>query len=135
MQFRSAHECHSASPRSARSSCGIVEYVLASKLARKRLRVHPPFQGGDSDTKRKEALHVSKRKETVVRMLGRAVQIVYGPVGTGMSGIEPDKSAIEARKLLKKLQLLANKDPENRFGIVFVRLQLKLLRHLRNSKR
>lgn len=77
---------------------------------------------------------MSKRKQTVVRMLRRAVQIVYGPVGNSMSGFEPDKSALDAHKLLKKLQQLAKKDPENLFDVYFMRLQLKLLKMLRKSK-
>jgi len=77
---------------------------------------------------------MSKRKHTVVRMLEQVVTIVCGATGAGMSGIEPDGSALEIRKLLKRLQRLANKDPDNKFGTYFVRLQLKLLKHLRNSK-
>jgi hypothetical protein len=76
---------------------------------------------------------VSKRKQTVVRMLAQAVQIVYGSVGADMSGIEPDKSERDARKLLMQLQQLANKDPGNEFGVCFVRLQLNLLKRMRNS--
>jgi hypothetical protein len=51
-----------------------------------------------------------------------------------MSGIKPDKSERDARKLLRQLQRLANKDPGNKFGVYFVRLQLKLLKRMRNSK-
>jgi hypothetical protein len=51
-----------------------------------------------------------------------------------MSGIEPDGSELEARNLLKLLQQLANKDPDNKFGTYFVRLQLKLLKRVRNFK-
>ena len=77
---------------------------------------------------------MSKRKKTVVRMLAQVVQMLYSPAGTGMSGIEPDESALDIRKLLKKLQQLADQDPENQFGTCFVRLQLKLLKRLRSSK-
>jgi len=77
---------------------------------------------------------MSKRKHAVVRMLERVVNIVYAATGTGMSGIEPDGSELEIRKLLKQLQRLANKDPDNKFGTCFVRLQLKLLKHLRDPK-
>ena len=77
---------------------------------------------------------MSKRKRTVVRMLAQVVQILYSSASTGMSGIEPDESALEIRKLLKKLQQLADQDPENKFGTCFVRLQLKLLKRLRGSK-
>ena len=76
---------------------------------------------------------MSKRKHTVVRMLEQVVNIVYA-TGASMSGIEPDGSAFEIRKLLKRLQRLANKDPDNKFGTCFVRLQLKLLKRLRDSK-
>ena len=77
---------------------------------------------------------MSKRKETVVRMLAQVVQVVYGIPDPSMSGIEPDRSELEARNSLKRLQRLANKDPDNKFGTYFVRLQLKLLKRLRNSK-
>ena len=77
---------------------------------------------------------MSKRKQTVARMLEQVVQIVYGANCSDLSGIEPDRSELEARKMLKRLQRLANKDPGNKFGACFVRLQLKLLKHLRNSK-
>jgi len=77
---------------------------------------------------------MSKRKQAVVRMLAQVVQILYGPASSGMSGIEPDGSELEARKFLKRLQRLANKDPDNKFGACFVRLQLKLLKRLRKSK-
>ncbi len=77
---------------------------------------------------------MSKKKETVVRMLAQVVQIVYGPACTDMSGIEPDKSELEARKLLSQLQRLADKDPNSKFGTYFVRLQLKLFKRIRNSK-
>jgi hypothetical protein len=77
---------------------------------------------------------MSKRKQAVVRMLGRVVQVVYGPPGSDMSGIEPDRSELESRNLLKRLQRLANKDPDNEFGTCFVRLQLMLLKRLRNLK-
>jgi hypothetical protein len=77
---------------------------------------------------------VSKRKQTVVRMLAQAVQIVYGSASADMSGIEPGKSELDARKLLMQLQRLANKDPGNKFGVCFARLQLKLLKRMRNSK-
>jgi len=77
---------------------------------------------------------MSRRKQTVVRMLAQVVQVVYGSSGSNMSGIEPDRSELEARNLLKRLQQLANKDPDNRFGTYFVRLQVKLFKHLRNSK-
>lgn len=77
---------------------------------------------------------MSRRKQTVVRMLAQVVQIVYGSAGADMSGNEPDKSELAVRKLLKKLQQLADGDPDNKFGIYFVRLQLKLLKVLRNSR-
>lgn len=67
-------------------------------------------------------------------MLAQAVHIVYGSAGADMSGIEPDKSELDARKLLMQLQRLANKDPGNKFGICFVKLQLKILKRMRNSK-
>jgi hypothetical protein len=77
---------------------------------------------------------VSRKKQTVVRMLARVVRIVYGSAVADMSGIEPDKSELAVRKLLKELQQLADRDPENQFGTYFVRLQLKLLKRLRNSR-
>lgn len=77
---------------------------------------------------------MSKRKHTVVRMLAQVVHIVYGTTSSSMSGIEPDRSEHEVRNLLKRLLRLANKDPDNQFGTYFVRLQLKLLKRLRNSK-
>jgi len=77
---------------------------------------------------------MSRRKQAVVRMLARVVQIVYGSASTSMSGIEPDRSELEARNSLKRLQRLANKDPDNQFGSCFVRLQMKLLKRLRKSK-
>ena len=77
---------------------------------------------------------MSKRKHAVVRMLGQVVNIIYGATGSSMSGIEPDRSELEIRKLLKRLQRLANKDPDDKFGMYFVRLQLKLMKRLRNSK-
>jgi len=64
----------------------------------------------------------------------RWVHIVYGPAGSDMSGNEPDKSELAVRKLLNKLQQLADRDPNNKFGTYFVRLQLKLLKRLRNSR-
>jgi hypothetical protein len=67
-------------------------------------------------------------------MLAQVVQIVYGPTSTDMSGIEPDKSELAVRKLLNKLQQLADRDPDSKFGTYFVRLQLKLLKRLRNSR-
>lgn len=79
-------------------------------------------------------LTVSKRKKAVVRMLEQVVQITYGTAESGMSGIEPDESELNSRKLLSQLRHLANKDPDNMFGIYFVRLQLKLLKRLRNHK-
>lgn len=77
---------------------------------------------------------MSKRKNTVVRMLSQVAQIVYGATGSSMSGIEPDGSELEVRKLLIRLHRLANKDPDNKFGTCFVRLQLKLLKRLRSSQ-
>ena len=77
---------------------------------------------------------MSKRKQTVVRMLARVVKIVHGATNASMSGIEPDRSELDARKLLRRLRKLANKDPDNQFGTCFVRLQFRLLKHLRNSK-
>lgn len=77
---------------------------------------------------------MSRRKQTVVRMLAQVVHIVYGSAGTDMSGKEPDESELAVRKLLKKLQQLADRDPSNKFGTYFVRLQLKLLKRLRSSK-
>lgn len=77
---------------------------------------------------------MSRRKQAVVRMLAQVVQVVYAPPGSSMSGIEPDGSELEARNSLKRLQRLANKDPDNKFGTYFVRLLIKLLKHLRNSK-
>lgn len=77
---------------------------------------------------------MSKRKHTVVRMLEQVVGIIYDATEASMSGIEPDGSEPEIRKMLKRLQRLANKDPDNKFGTCFVRLQLKLLKRLRNSK-
>lgn len=76
---------------------------------------------------------MSRRKKTVVRMLAQVVNIVHS-AGPDMSGKEPDKSELAVRKLLKKLQQLADRDPENRFGTYFVRLQLRLLKRLRNSR-
>lgn len=60
-------------------------------------------------------------------MLGQAVQIAYGPV-------VPDMSGLDARKLLKKLQQLANRDPDHEFDVYYGRLQLKLLKKLRKFK-
>jgi hypothetical protein len=77
---------------------------------------------------------MSRRKQTVVRMLAQVVHIIYGSTGTDMSGNEPDKSELAVRKLLKMLQQLADRDPCNKFGTYFVRLQLKLLKRLRNSR-
>ena len=77
---------------------------------------------------------MSKRKQAVVRMLAKVVHVVYAPPRPSMSGIEPDGSELEARNLLKLLQQLANKDPDNKFGTYFVRLQLKLLKRVRNFK-
>jgi hypothetical protein len=77
---------------------------------------------------------MSRKKQTVVRMLAQVVHIVYGPAGTDMSGNEPDKSELAVRKLLKKLQQLADRDPNSKFGTYFVRLQLKLLKRLRSSR-
>lgn len=77
---------------------------------------------------------MSKRKQTVVRMLEQVVQVIYGPSRPGVSGIEPGRSELEVRDWLKRLQRLANKDPGNKFGTSFVRLQLKLLKRLRNCK-
>jgi hypothetical protein len=77
---------------------------------------------------------MSRRKQTVVRMLAQVVHIIYGSVGTDMSGTEPDKSELAVRKLLKMLQQLADRDPNNMFGTYFVRLQLKLLKHLRSDR-
>jgi hypothetical protein len=77
---------------------------------------------------------MSRRKKTVVRMLAQVVHIVYSPAGTDMSGNEPDRSELAVRKLLRILQQLADRDPENKFGTYFVRLQLKLLKVLRNSR-
>ncbi len=77
---------------------------------------------------------MSRKKQTVVRMLAQAVHIVYGSAGTDMSGIEPDKSELAARKLLNKLHQLADRDPSNKFDTYFVRLQLKLLKRLRSSR-
>ncbi len=76
---------------------------------------------------------MSRRKKTVVRMLAQVVNIIDS-AGTDMSGKEPDKSELAVRKLLKKLQQLADRDPENRFGTYFVRLQLRLLKRLRDSR-
>jgi hypothetical protein len=76
---------------------------------------------------------MSKRKHAVVRMLEQVVNIVCVATDASMSGIEPDGSVLEIRKLLMRLQRLANKDPDNKFGTCFVRLQLKLLKRLRNS--
>lgn len=77
---------------------------------------------------------MSRRKQTVVRMLAQVVHIVYCSAGTDMSGNEPDKSELAVRKLLEKLQQLADRDPNNKFGTYFVRLQLKLLKRLRSSR-
>ena len=77
---------------------------------------------------------MSRRKQSVVRMLAKVVRVVYAPPNPSMSGIEPDRSELEARSSLKLLQHLANKDPDNEFGKHFVRLQLKLLKRLRNYK-
>jgi hypothetical protein len=77
---------------------------------------------------------MSRKKQTVVRMLAQVVQIVYGSADTDMSGNEPDKSELAVRRLLKKLQQLADGDPDNSFGTYFVRLQLKLLKVLRNAR-
>jgi len=77
---------------------------------------------------------MSRRKQAVVRMLAKVVRVVYAPPNPSMSGIEPDRSELEARNLLQLLQHLANKDPDNKFGMYFVRLQLKLLKRLRNFK-
>jgi hypothetical protein len=77
---------------------------------------------------------MSRRKQTVVRMLAQVVHVVYGSADADMSGNEPDKSELAVRKLLKKLQQLADGDPDNKFGTYFVRLQLTLLKVLRNSR-
>jgi hypothetical protein len=77
---------------------------------------------------------MSRRKKVVVRMLEQAVQVVYGPASADLSGIEPDRSELDARRLLKRLHWLTNKDPGNEFGTCFVRLQLKLLKRLRKFK-
>jgi hypothetical protein len=76
---------------------------------------------------------MSKRKHAVVRMLEQVVKIVC-TTDASMSGIEPDGPVLEIRKLLMRLQRLANKDPDKQFGTCFVRLQLKLLKRLRNPK-
>ena len=76
---------------------------------------------------------MSRRKKTVVRMLEQVVHILYSSASTDMSGTEPDKSERMVRRLLKILQQLADRDPDNKFGTYFVRLQLKLLKHLRNT--
>jgi len=66
-------------------------------------------------------------------MLEQVVHILYNSTSTDMSGKEPDKSERTVRRLLKILQQLADRDPDNKFGTYFVRLQLKLLKHLRNT--
>lgn len=74
-----------------------------------------------------------RKKKKLVRLLRKAVDLIYGTGPRDRSGIEPDKSEVDARKLLKKLGLLAVEDPENLFGIYFTRLQIRIFKRLRVS--
>lgn len=76
-----------------------------------------------------------RRKKKLVRLLRKAVDITYGPARRNRLGIEPDRSEDESRKLLKKLESLATQDPDNRFGICFTRLLIKILKTLRASSK
>jgi hypothetical protein len=73
----------------------------------------------------------NRRKRKLVRMLRKAVDIVYGPADRDLLGLEPDTSETEARKLLKVLEMLAIQDPRNRFGPRFLQLQLRIFQRLR----
>jgi hypothetical protein len=73
---------------------------------------------------------MSRKNERLVSMLERAVAITYGQTQDDMSGIKPDKSELRARRIVKKLEKLARKDPSNDFGKQFTRLQLEILKHL-----
>ena len=79
---------------------------------------------------------MSRTNKKVVRMLELAVNMTYSTVSfDGKSGLKPGRSEHEARGILKKLNQLAEKDSNNKFGTYFTRLMLKLLKHLNNSGR
>lgn len=73
----------------------------------------------------------SNRKQQVVRLLERAVNLAFFSANpSSMSGLKPDRSEQSARQVLKKLKALAECDPDNKFGVVFTRLQLKIFAKL-----
>ena len=77
---------------------------------------------------------MSKRNIAVVRMLKRAVNMTFVPVQDDMSGLRPDKAEQYARKLLKRLDELSTKDPNNRFGTYLARLISLLAKQVRNGR-
>jgi len=73
----------------------------------------------------------SNRKQQVVRLLERAVNLAFANANpNSMSGLKPDRSEQSARQLVKKLKALAEFDPDNKFGVVFARLQLRIFAKL-----
>jgi hypothetical protein len=77
---------------------------------------------------------MSIRNKAVVRMLSRTVNMTYIHSPSDMSGIEPDKSELYARTLLKKLQVLSESDPNNKFGTYLTRLVTLLTKQVQNGR-
>lgn len=78
---------------------------------------------------------MSIKNRKVVRMLEKVVDLVFVPNDSdGKSGLEPDELLRQVRRMLKKLEHLAETDPDNRFGTNLTRLQLKILKRLRTKK-
>jgi hypothetical protein len=79
-------------------------------------------------------MHKIKKKKKLVRMLRKAVDIVYGTGKRNISGPKPDRSELETRRLLARLEQLAYSDPNSKFDVLFAQLNVRIVRHLRSRR-
>jgi len=73
------------------------------------------------------------RKKLAVRRLDQAVRIVFRADGTGLSGQQHGRLAVELRRSVSRLKRLMRDDPDDEFWEVLQKVILKVVRYLRRS--
>jgi hypothetical protein len=76
-----------------------------------------------------------RRKKSAVRMMEQLVRMVIRSPVTTMSERETGRSEPNLQRYLRVLKKLAEKDPDERFWNILHRVDLKILKHLLQTKR
>lgn len=71
------------------------------------------------------------RKKLAVRRLDQAIRIIFRTDGSGLSGQQHGRLAVQLRRSVTRLKALLIDDPDDEFWNVLQQAVLKIVRHLR----